>query len=720
LVRPTQIIDNVKAYRPDADTDLIREAFALSAEAHAGQRRLGGGPYLKHPLAVAEILTRLRMDVPTIVAALLHDTVEDSALTRESIAARFGEEIGYLVDGVTKIDRLRLVNREEAQAENFRKMLVSMSRDIRVILIKLADRLHNMRTLAPLPDEKRRRIARETQEIYAPIANRLGLGWMKVELEDLCLRYLKPEVYFSLVKQVAAGKKVRDKYIDEVRAIVEREMARVHIPARTEGRSKHIHSIYQKMVAQNLSVDQLYDLSGIRIVTDTKMHCYALLGIIHSLWQPIPGKFKDYVAVPKSNGYQSLHTTVVCEHGKRVEFQIRTEEMHRVAEEGIAAHWKYKEGGRIDPSGDEAFRWLRQMLEWQQQISDGRQFLDAVKVDLFSESVFVYTRGGELLEMPRGSTVLDFAFAIHTELGRQCVGASVDGKLLGPEHVLKSGQTVEVFTSPEQHPAREWLRYLRTSRARSAVKHWLRGEERRRTIDVGEKVLAREIRRQGHSAEQVLKRLDKALEDLGVADAETLYSEVGYGKRSIGEVLALLLPEARVRPSFRDRVMTRLAQRDGAVVIQGEGVMVHLAECCGPIPGDPIVGYVKRGEGLVIHVADCGRVDALGHDPELMVEVKWDPHPARPVAVPVRVLTRDRTGILGEVSSAIAEARANISHAQIRTTGDQKATFNLTLEVDHARHLERVIRRVERLKDVLEVQRVRHDWGRPRVTGTPS
>jgi guanosine-3',5'-bis(diphosphate) 3'-pyrophosphohydrolase len=713
IVRPTQVIERVKAYRPDADTDLIREAFELSAEAHAGQRRLGGGPYLRHPLAVAEILTQLRMDVPTIVAALLHDTVEDSDLTRDRLAETFGEEIAYLVDGVTKIDQLRFVNQEEAQAENFRKMLLSMSRDIRVILIKLADRLHNMRTLAPLPDEKRRRIARETQEIYAPIANRLGLGWIKVELEDLCLRYLKPELYFSLVKQVAAGKKVRDKYIDEVRDLLEREIARVHIPGRIVGRSKHIYSIYQKMVARNLAIEQLYDLAGLRIITDTKMHCYALLGIIHSLWQPIPGKFKDYIAVPKSNGYQSLHTTVVCEGGSRVEFQIRTEEMHRVAEEGIAAHWKYKEGGRIDPSGDEAFRWLRQMLEWQQQISDGRQFLDAVKVDLFSDSVFAYTRGGELLELPRGSTVLDFAFAIHTELGLQCVGASVDGKLVSPRHVLKSGQTVEVLTSPDQHPARDWLPLLSTPRARSAVKHWLRAEERRRTIDVGRKVLAREIRRQGHSPEVVLKELEAALPALGANDVETLFSEVGYGKRSIGDVLAHLLPEVRVRPSFKERVMMRLTRKGGAVTIRGEEVMVHLAECCGPIPGDAIVGYVKRGRGLVIHVADCEGLDTLDYDPELLVEVKWDPNPVRPHAVAVRVLTRDRTGVLGEVSSAIAEAKANISHAQIRTIEDQKAAFDLTLEVDHVRHLERVIRRVEGLKDVLEMKRVRRP-GPPR------
>jgi guanosine-3',5'-bis(diphosphate) 3'-pyrophosphohydrolase len=436
------------------------------------------------------------------------------------------------------------------------------------------------------------------------------------------------------------------------------------------------------------------------------MHCYALLGIIHSLWQPIPGKFKDYVAVPKGNGYQSLHTTVVCEHANRVEFQIRTEEMHKVAEEGIAAHWKYKEGGRIDPSGDEAFRWLRQMLEWQQEISDGRQFLDAVKVDLFSDSVFVYTRGGELLEMPRGSTVLDFAFAIHTELGTGCVGASVDGKLVAPEHVLKSGQTVEVFTSSDQQPTREWLQFLHTSRARSAVKHWLRGEERRRTIDVGEKVLAREIRRQGQSPETVLKSLDDAVRALKLPDAEALYSEVGYGKRSIGEVLAVLMPEARVRPSFKDRLMMRLTRKDGAVVIHGEGVMVHLAECCAPIPGDPIVGQVKRGKGLVIHQAECPRLEAISQDPELAVEVKWDSHPHRPSAVAVQVITRDRPGVLGEVSSAIAEANANISQAQIRTIEDQKASFDLTLEVEHARHLERVIRKVGGLKDVLDVKRL--------------
>ncbi|MDH5527981.1 MAG: bifunctional (p)ppGpp synthetase/guanosine-3',5'-bis(diphosphate) 3'-pyrophosphohydrolase [Nitrospirota bacterium] len=701
------LIDRVIAYRPEANVELIQRALRLSAEAHAGQRRASGVPYLKHPVEVAEILTQLRMDESTVVAALLHDTLEDTHFTREQIAAEFGEEIAWLVDGVTKIDKLRLVSREEAQAENFRKMLLSMARDIRVIIIKLADRLHNMRTLTPLSDEKRQRIATETQEIYAPIANRLGLGWIKVELEDLCLRYLKPELYFSLVKQVAAGKKVRDRYLDEVREIVEREIERVNIPAEVAGRSKHIYSIYQKMSDQNLELEQLYDLSGIRIITDTKMHCYALLGIIHSLWQPIPGKFKDYVALPKSNGYQSLHTTVVCERGNRVEFQIRTRDMHRVAEEGIAAHWKYKEGGPIDPSGDDAFRWLRQILEWQQQISDGKQFLDALKVDLFSDSVFPYTRNGELLEMPRGSTVLDFAFAIHTELGLGCVGASVDGKLVSPRHVLKSGQTVEILTSEDQRPVREWIGFLKTARARSAVKHWLKSEERRRTVDVGRKVLAREIRRQGHSPEQVLAGIDKALNALKVADEQALYSEVGYGKRSIGEVLAHLLPDSRVRPSFKERIMMRLGRRDGAVVITGEGVMVHLAGCCRPIPGDPIVGHVKRGRGLVVHVQDCAQLDQFDFDPELMVEVAWDEHPTCPTSVPVQVLTRDRTGILGKVSSAIADAKANISHAQIHTTEDRKASFNLILEVDHVRHLEKVIRAVEKLPDVLEMRRLR-------------
>ncbi|MFQ5508052.1 MAG: RelA/SpoT family protein [Leptospirillia bacterium] len=711
MIKPAKLLERVQSYRPESELELVRKAIDLSAEAHAGQRRASGHPYLKHPLEVAEILAQMRMDVASIVAALLHDTLEDTHFTREQIVDAFGEEVAYLVEGVTKLDRLRFVDREEAQAESFRKMILSMATDIRVILIKLADRLHNMRTLTPLPDEKRRRIARETLDIYTPIAYRLGLGWIKVELEDLCLRYMKPEVYFSLVKQLAAGKKVRDAYLEEVRLEVVGELGRVDIPARIEARSKHIYSIYNKMTSQNLAIDQLYDLSGIRIITDTKMHCYAILGIIHSVWQPIPGKFKDYIAVPKSNGYQSLHTTVVCAKGRRVEFQLRTEEMHRVAEEGIAAHWKYKvggkEGGRIDPSGDDAFRWLKQILEWQQQVPDGKQFLDALKVDLFSESVFVYTRNGELVEMPRSSTVLDFAFTIHTELGLQCVGASVDGKLVAPTHELKSGQTVEVLTSEDQHPEREWLNFLKTSRARSAVKQWMKGEERRRSVEVGRKVLTREIRRQGQSPEQVLGNIERVVAELGVESADALYGEVGYGKRSIGEVLGHLMPEVRVRPSFKERVMMRLKKQDGAVIIKGEGVLVHLAPCCQPIPGESVVGYMKRGEGLVIHSSDCGKLDTFDYDPELLVEVRWDSNPIKFHGVSVRVISRDRPGILGEVSSAIAGAKANISSAEIHAIGDRKAQFNLTVEVDHVRHLERVMSRMERLKDVLEVTRVR-------------
>ena len=700
------IMHAVRDYRPDADLGLISTAVNLAEDAHKGQKRASGEAYLRHPLEVAEILTQLKMDVPTIVAAILHDTVEDTHLTRDQIVELFGEEIAYLVDGVTKIDQLRLVSKEQAQAENFRKMLLSMAKDIRVILIKLADRLHNMRTLSPLKDEKRRRIARETQEIYAPIANRLGLGWIKVELEDLCLRYLKPDVYFSLVKQVASGRKVRDRYVDEVRGIVRDELERVDIPAQVKGRSKHMSSIYRKMTGQELEFDQVFDLSGVRIITDTKMHCYAILGIIHSLWQPIPGKFKDYVAVPKGNGYQSLHTTVVCEQGHRVEFQLRTEEMHRVAEEGIAAHWKYKEGGRIDPSGDETFSWLRQILEWQQQVPDGAQFMDALKVDLFSESVFVYTKNGELLEMPRGSTVLDFAFAIHTELGLTCVGAYVDGKLQALEHVLNSGKTVEILASPDQHPSRDWVATLRTSRARSAVKQWLRQEERRRAVEVGRKVLAREIRRQGASPAKVLDGMEQAVAATGLPDVETLYYEVGFGKRSLGDVLGHLMPEARVRPSFKERVMMRLNKQDGAVMIRGEAVMVHLSGCCRPIPGDAIVGLVKRGKGLVIHRSACPGLKELDLEPELEVGVKWDDNPFRPHGIPIEVVTRDRQGILGEVSSTIADAKANITQAQIRTLGDRRARFHLTVEVDHVRHLERILRRLEKLGDVVEARRL--------------
>ncbi len=706
---PGRLIQQVRAYRGDDDLQLIRKALDLAATAHAGQLRASGHPYLKHPLEVAEILAQLRMDEPTIVAALLHDTIEDTHLTRAELVREFGEEIAHLVDGVTKIDQLRLVGREQAQAENFRKMLLSMARDVRVILIKLADRLNNMRTLEPLKEEKQRRIATETQEIYAPIANRLGLGWIKVELEDLCLRYLKPEVYFSLVTQLDAGRKERDRYLQQVGDQVVKEVGKVEIPLRVEGRSKHIYSIYRKMTAQNLALDQLYDLSGVRIITDTTMHCYALLGIIHSLWQPIPGKFKDYIAVPKTNGYQSLHTTVVCEGRQRVEFQVRTEEMDQVAEVGIAAHWKYKEGGPIDPAGDQVFRWLRQILEWQQQVSDGRQFLDALKVDLFSDSVFVYTRTGELLEMARGSTVLDFAFAIHTELGLSCIGANVDGKLSPSEFVLKSGQTVHILTSPDQRPSRSWITFLKTSRARSAVKQWIRGEERHRATEVGRKVLVREIRRQGQRPETVLANMAPVLEALEIADEDALFAEVGHGKRSIGDVLTHLLPGVRVRPSFKDRVMMRLNRQDGVVNVTGEGVMVRLAECCGPIPGEEIVGFVKRGKGLVIHSVDCMRVDAFEDDPELQVEVRWDANPSRPHAVALRVVTTDRPGILGAVSSAIADAKANITEARVRTLADRKARFLLTVEVDHTAHLARVIRRMERLKDVLEVSRVAVD-----------
>src|SRR5499425_513358 len=500
-----QLLARVKGYHAEADLGLIRRAFEFSAKAHEGQLRRSGEPYFRHPIAVAGVLTSLKTDVTAIVAGLLHDTVEDTLATPEELEKEFGTDVAHLVDGVTKIGKITFRNYEEKQAENFRKMVLSMADDIRVVLIKLADRLHNMRTLEHLSKAKRQEIAQETLEIYAPLANRLGIGWIKNELEDLCLKHLKPDVYETLQVRVAKRDEDRQQYIEEVIQLVDKAMRENGLPGEVYGRPKHLYGIYQKMNKQSITFEEVFDLTALRIVTDTKMNCYALLGVIHSLWRPVPGRFKDYIAIPKSNLYQSLHTTVVGPKGEHVEFQIRTEDMHRVAEYGIAAHWEYKEQGRVGERDSKAFGWLHQFVEWHQDLPDNRQFMDSVKLDLFHDVVYVFTPKGIVKELPKGSTPVDFAYAIHTEVGDHCVGAKVNGKIVPLKHQLASGDTVEILTSVTQTPHKDWLKFVRTSRAKTKIKHWIKIEEQKRSIEIGRRLLESEFRRHGMAPAQMLK-----------------------------------------------------------------------------------------------------------------------------------------------------------------------------------------------------------------------
>ncbi|WP_447979632.1 RelA/SpoT family protein [Candidatus Nitrospira bockiana] len=710
-----QLITRLHSYSPEAEAEMVRRAYEFSAKAHAGQMRQSGEPYLQHPLAVAGVLTALRSDVTAVVAGLLHDTLEDTLATPDELEQLFGKEVVRLVDGVTKIGKIPFRNYEEKQAENFRKMVLSMADDIRVVLIKLADRLHNMRTLEHLHEAKRQQIAQETLEIYAPLANRLGIGWIKNELEDLCLKYLKPDVYATLKMRVAKRDEERQAYIEDVIRHVKAAMSESGLKAEVHGRPKHLYSIYQKMERQSISFEEVYDLTALRVITDVKMNCYAILGLIHSLWRPVPGRFKDYIAIPKSNGYQSLHTTVVGPKGEHVEFQIRTEEMHRIAEHGIAAHWKYKERGQVDDKDGKVFSWLRQFVEWHQDLTDNRQFMDTVKLDLFHDVVYVFTPKGLVKEMPKGSTPVDFAYAIHTEIGDHCVGAKVNGKIVPLKHQLGSGDTVEILTAPTQVPHKDWLKFVRTSRAKTKIKHWLKIEEQKRSIEIGRRLLEREFRRHDLPHAQTLKsdQLLQVARELGHESVDELAAAIGYGRLSTAQVVGRLLPRPEGERSAAVEEVPEVKPHPakpaekGVKVKGGRDLLMQLSRCCNPVPGDRIMGYITRGRGLTIHSVGCPNLEALDYDKERLVEVDWDTSAPSIHNVKVSVLAVDKPGVLANVSSSISGSEANISRAEITTREDQKAQLDFVIEVTDTSHLARVLKGIERVDGVITARRVR-------------
>jgi GTP pyrophosphokinase len=707
-----QLISRVQSYNPNADVELVRRAYAFSEKAHAGQTRRSGEPYLQHPLAVAGVLTALRSDVTAVAAGLLHDTLEDTLATPDELEKEFGKDVVHLVDGVTKIGKIPFRNYEEKQAENFRKMVLSMADDIRVVLIKLADRLHNMRTLEHLPETRRKQIAQETLEIYAPLANRLGIGWMKNELEDLCLKALKPDAFAELKMRVAKRDEERQQYIKDIIPLVQQALAEAGLKGEVQGRPKHLYGIFQKMERQTVSFDEVYDLTAIRIITDTKMNCYAALGLIHSLWRPVPGRFKDYIAIPKSNLYQSLHTTVIGPKGERVEFQIRTEEMHRIAEYGIAAHWKYKEHGTIDNQEGKAFSWLRQFVEWHQDLTDNRQFMDSVKLDLFHDVVYVFTPKGLVKEMPLGSTPVDFAYAIHTEIGDHCVGAKANGKIVPLKHQLKSGDTVEILTSSTQVPHKDWLKFVRTSRAKTKIKHWLKAEQQKRSVEVGRRLLEREFKRQDLAPAQMLKsdRLLAAGKKSGFDNLDDLAAAVGFGRVAASEVASWLIePSAETAPAVpaTERTSGAKDEEKGVKVKGGRDLLMQLSRCCNPVPGDRIMGYITRGRGLTIHAVGCPNLDALDYDRERLVEVEWDFTAPSTHPVKVSIVAVDKPGVLANVSSSISGAEANITRAEIATGEDRKAILDFVVEVQDTAHLDRVLKAIEKVEGVITARRVR-------------
>lgn len=700
------LLEKVSSYSPDKNLATLRDAYHFSREAHCSQKRSEGSPYIKHPLAVASILANMKMDVPSIAAGLLHDTIEDTPTTIGDIKGIFGDEIAFIVESLTKLSKVEFKTKKEEQAENFRKMLLAMSEDVRVILIKFADRLHNMRTLQHLPESKQQRIATETIEIYAPLANRLGMGWLRTEFEDLSFKYLMPELYEELVRKVAKKKEEQEGYIREVIELITKKLKEEGLPGKVTGRVKHYYGIYQKMQKQRITFEQIPDVLGLRILTDTKANCYAILGLIHSLWTPIPGRFKDYIGVPKSNMYQSLHTTVIGPKGERVEFQIRTEEMHRIAEEGIASHWKYKEKGDFDEKSSKYISWLRDLVQVQKDVPDAMDFLEAVKGEVVPEVVYVFTPKGEIKEMPQGSTPVDFAYGVHTQVGHKCVGAKINGRIVPLRYKLKNGDTVEIITSQTRGPSRDWLKFVVTQRAKTRIKQWIKAEEKAQSVELGIRLLEGELRK--HNMSNALMKSDDLLrtaKSLGAMSLEDLFVSVGFGKISPHQVVNRLMPEKEVEEAEAVKIRKPLKEQKGVSIKGIDDVLYHTAKCCYPIPGDSLVGFVTIGKGVTIHRRDCANLERLVVEDARLVDVDWQSSVDSTANVRLFVETIDKPGILANLSALISSLNINITHLEATSTQDKTGHITFIIGVKDISQLKTLLQKISQMEGVLRVRR---------------
>jgi guanosine-3',5'-bis(diphosphate) 3'-pyrophosphohydrolase len=710
------LAQQIKKYDPKGDLELIRKAYDFAKKAHKGQHRVSGELYIFHPLEVAVILADLEMDVITIAAGLLHDVVEDTIFTIDDIKKEFGSEIALLVDGVTKLGRLEFRSKEEQQVENLRKMFLAMAKDIRVVLIKLADRLHNMRTLKHLPEQKQKEKALETIEIFAPLAHRLGISKIKWELEDLAFRYLKPEEYYNLVESVVKKRSERETDIEFVIQKLKEKTKELGIPVEIQGRPKHLYSIHKKMVEKNRNFDQIYDLTAVRVIVNTVKECYAVLGMIHTLWKPIPGRFKDYVAMPKPNMYQSLHTTVIGPDGEPLEIQIRTWEMHRTAEYGIAAHWKYKEGPKGDKDFEKKLSWLRELLEWQRELRDAREFMEGLKIDLFTDEVFVFTPRGDVIDLPVGSCPIDFAYRIHTGVGNKCIGAKVNGKIVSIDYKLKNGDIIEILTSAQSNgPSRDWLKIVKSTQARSKIRQWFKKEKREENIVKGKEMLEKEVRRRGLSYQELFKPewVGIVMERFNFNDVDDLYSALGYGGITANQVIQRLMEEYRkenkinpVEDIKRENRRKKKPQDKGIRVKGVDDLLVRFSKCCNPVPGDDIVGYITRGRGVSIHRRDCPNVLQYLNDKDRFTDAEWSEANGASYNVEIQVEGHDRPGLLSEVINTINELKTVIVAVNARTSKDRVAVIDMTLETDGKDHLENLMQRLKKIKDVFSVTRV--------------
>ena len=712
MIRIQEILDKVAANNRDADLEMIQRAYVFAATAHTGQTRLSGEPYLSHPLAVADTLAEMGFDEPTVVAGLLHDTVEDTRVSIEELDERFGEEVADIVDGVTKISLIPFDNKEEAQAENIRKMILAMSHDMRVLMVKLADRLHNMRTLDFQKAHKQRRIAQETMDIYAPLANRLGLHVMKRRLEDLSFKYLRPDISNQIEHWLDNHQVVEKQIIENVVTMIRDLLQSNAIAGQVYGRIKHRYSIYKKMQAQSMTLDEMHDIMAFRVLVKDLKDCYAVLGLVHSQWRPVHGRFKDYISMPKANGYQSLHTTVIGPEGERIEIQIRTEDMHRQAEHGVAAHWLYKEKDRVNSKDLEQFSWLREIFERQRQESDSREFLHALKLDLFKDEVYVYTPAGDVKELPEGATPLDFAFVIHTKVGHHCSGAKINGRLMPLGTELKNGDVVEILTDLARHPNRDWLKIVKTAKARSRIQHYLRTEERAHAVALGRDMLEKEGRKVSLNVGKALKEGHLALvaQDLNFDSVDEMVASVGYAhttpRRVLNRLYAVLHPEtasAAAPPTILESKEAATRKTEGVGISGVDGVLMRIAKCCNPVPGDPIIGYISRGLGVSVHQADCPNVNNM--EPERLISVHWDGMEEKPYEAGIFIIAKNEHGVLAMIARVMGEGSVNITDIRMDKQVDGRARMHFVVEVRDVAQLYQLIENIRTLPPILEVVR---------------
>ena len=722
--RFNKLVEKIKAYNPNCDFSVLERAYALSKKAHEGQLRESGEPFIIHPIEVAHILAELGLDCTSIVAGILHDTIEDTTCTYEELKEKFGDEVAALVDGVTKLERIPYTTKEEQQAENLRKMFLAMAKDIRVILIKLADRLHNMHTLKYMPPDKQLEKARETLEIYAPLAHRLGISKVKWELEDICLRYIDPDGYYDLVEKIAKKRREREAFIKQIIDEIKARTAELGVETHIDGRPKHFFSIYRKMHEQNKSLEQIYDLFAVRVIVNSVKDCYAVLGLVHELYKPMPGRFKDYIAMPKPNMYQSLHTTLIGREGLPFEVQIRTWDMHSVAEVGIAAHWKYKEGRSGDTDFDNKLTWLRQLLEWQKDAGDANEFVETVKFDLFADEVFVFTPKGDVVNLPVRSTPIDFAYAIHSAVGNKMMGARVNGEIEKLNYELKNGDIVEILTSSNVHgPSRDWLKIVKSSQARNKINQWFKKENREENILRGREALDRELKKQGMTYNQLFKTewIDIILKKFNFNTIEDVFSAIGYGGIGASKIVTRLKEEYRktLKPEELEQVLAEqeLQKTDkkkkpvpeSGIIVKGiDNCLVRLSRCCNPVPGDDIIGYITRGRGVSVHRSDCTNVVNSKDEEDRLIEVKWYTDSTAAYKADITVMANDRTALLMEITNVIGESRIPLKAINARTTREQIALINLTLEITDTDQLDKIIKKLKKVDSVFEVTRNKH------------